>query len=195
MPKITFEAAEKAGAHLIVQLKENQPSLCANAEAYCAKAEPLSVCRTVDKNKRNRHETRDVGVFDARSIVAGTEWGAYVVAIIMVERTVFRRRTSDGLLEESFERSFYLSNRPLDAKTACAAIRRHWAIENSNHYVRDVTMGEDASRIRKNPGIFARIRSFAGNILRKNQTAKTVPQMRHKAAFGGLNHVLSLLFI
>jgi hypothetical protein len=32
-----------------------------------------------------------------------------------------------------------------------------------------VTLKEDASRIRKNPGIFARLRSFALNILRKNK--------------------------
>ena len=47
-------------------------------------------------------------------------------------------------------------------------IRGHWGVENRNHYVRDVTMREDASRIRRNPGIFARLRSFTLNILRKN---------------------------
>src|SRR5664280_1218735 len=41
-----------------------------------------------------------------------------------------------------------------------------WRIENKLHYTRDVTFREDASRIRKNPGVFARIRSFAYNILR-----------------------------
>src|SRR3974377_1215211 len=30
--------------------------------------------------------------------------------------------------------------------------RGHWSIENRSHYVRDVTMGEDASRIRKRNG-------------------------------------------
>ena len=40
---------------------------------------------------------------------------------------------------------------------------------HGSHHVRDVTLREDASRIRKNPGIFARIRSFAYNILRFNQ--------------------------
>jgi len=42
----------------------------------------------------------------------------------------------------------------------------HWSIENCNHYVRDVPLEEDKSRIRKNSGIMARIRSFALNILR-----------------------------
>ncbi len=42
-------------------------------------------------------------------------------------------------------------------------------MENRNHHVRDVTLREDASRIRRNPGIFARLRSFTLNILRKNR--------------------------
>ena len=41
-----------------------------------------------------------------------------------------------------------------------------WGIENRNHHVRDRTLGEDASRIRRQPGIVARLRSFALNILR-----------------------------
>jgi len=47
-------------------------------------------------------------------------------------------------------------------------IRAHWGVENRNHYVRDVSCGEDKSRIRTNPGIMARARSFALNILRHN---------------------------
>jgi predicted transposase YbfD/YdcC len=47
-------------------------------------------------------------------------------------------------------------------------IREHWWSENKNHYVRDVVLKEDASRIRTNPGILARLRSFALNILRFN---------------------------
>jgi len=45
------------------------------------------------------------------------------------------------------------------------AIHNHWGIENRNHYVRDVCMGEDRSRIRTNPHIMAKLRSFALNIL------------------------------
>ncbi len=37
------------------------------------------------------------------------------------------------------------------------------------HHVRDVTLGEDASRIRTRPGVVARIRSVALNILRANR--------------------------
>src|SRR3954470_16887703 len=54
----------------------------------------------------------------------------------------------------------------LDAATFGRAVRAHWGIENRDHHVRDRILREDASRIRRKPGIFARLRSFALNILR-----------------------------
>jgi hypothetical protein len=54
---------------------------------------------------------------------------------------------------------------------AGGADRAHWGIENRAHHVRDRLLGEDASRIRCHPGIFARIRSFALNILRAHGVA------------------------
>jgi hypothetical protein len=44
---------------------------------------------------------------------------------------------------------------------------------------------EDASRIRRNPGIFPRLRSFANNILRFNQS-DTIAQDRYATALAGL---------
>jgi hypothetical protein len=41
-----------------------------------------------------------------------------------------------------------------------------WQIENGLHHVRDVSFGEDASQIRKEPGVFAQLRTLALNRLR-----------------------------
>jgi hypothetical protein len=62
-------------------------------------------------------------------------------------------------------------------------------IENRNHYVRDVAFDEDASRIRHNPGIMARARSFALNIMRKNRITNVAQALWN----GGLNldHILA----
>ena len=193
LSKKTFEAAALANAHLIVQIKGNQPTLHREAEAVCATVEPLSSVKSTDKSRRNRHDTRAVAVFDAKTAVAETEWEPHVAAIIRVERKVHPFQPATGRWKPSFEISFYLSSQPLAAKTAAAAVRQHWAIENTSHYSRDVTFGEDASRIRKNPGVFARLRSFAYNILKRNQT-ETIPQDRLAAAFGGLNTIFSMTF-
>jgi hypothetical protein len=55
-------------------------------------------------------------------------------------------------------------------------------------------MGEDCSRIRSNPSVFARLRSFAYNILKANKT-DTLNQDRYRAALGGLDRLLGLLVI
>ena len=193
MPKKTFETAADVNAHLIVQLKDNQPTLRQNVEAVCADAKPLSSVVTVDKNKRNRHETRKITVFDATTAVEGTDWEPHVAAIIQVERNVNVRQSLTGLWKSSCETSFYLSNRPVTAEIAADAIRMHWGIENKSHHTRDVTFCEDASRIRKNPGIFARLRSMAYNVLRFNQS-DTMPQDRFAAAFGGLDALFAMIF-
>ncbi len=185
MPKKTFETAAEAQAHLIVQLKDNQPTLCRKVEDVCNDTKPLSGVQTVDRKKRNRHETRTVAVFDALPAVARTEWEPHVATIIAIERRVLTFQPATGLWSASHETALYLSNRPIRARKAADAVRKHWGIENKQHYTRDVTLREDASRIRRNPGIFARLRSFAYNILRFNQS-DTIAQDRYAAALGGL---------
>jgi hypothetical protein len=115
LPKKTFEAAAVAKAHLIVQIKENQPSLRQKIKAACHAAKPLSGIRTLDK-ERNRHEIRNIAVFDAAPIVVGTEWEVHVAAVVQVERMVHTFQPATGLWKTSTETSFYLSNRPITAK-------------------------------------------------------------------------------
>jgi len=126
---------------------------------------PLSTVQTVDKKQRNRHETRTVAVFNAKPAVAGTEWQPHVRAIIAIERHVHTFQPATGLWNTSRETALYLSNRPIRAHKAADAARKHWGIENKQHYTGDVTLREDASRIRRNPGIIVKLRSFAYNIL------------------------------
>ena len=54
------------------------------------------------------------------------------------------------------------------------AVRDHWGIENSVHWVLDIGFREDESRIRKGsgPDNFAAIRHVALNLLRNNKTFK-----------------------
>ena len=132
-------------------------------------------------------------MFAASAIISDPDWRNAVSAIIRVERIVQNFQPATGLWKRSSETSYYLSNRPIDASIAAEAIRRHWHIENRSHHVRDVTLGEDASRIRTNPGIFARLRSFAANILRFNQI-RSVRQDRYAAALGGYQALTKLRF-
>ena len=170
MSKKTFERAAERSLRLIAQVKANQPTLFGDVQRLCDEREPLDRHETIDA-ARARHETRHVEVFDAGTHFRDTEWAPFIAAVIRVHRRRLERDTATGLWNLASETSYHVSNAVFSAHAAGGAIRAHWGIENRHHYPRDVTMGEDACRVRKNPGILARIRSFAANIMRANNVA------------------------
>jgi predicted transposase YbfD/YdcC len=87
---------------------------------------------------------------------------------VRVRRRTLIRSAATGAWTAREDTALYASSVMLPAATFADAIRNHWAIENRSHYVRDVTLAEDASRIRINPGIMARLRSYVLNIARAN---------------------------
>jgi len=186
----TFRAAAEADVDLIVQLKDNQPGLHRQVQLRCADAQPLGSASSTD-TARNRHERRSVAVFDPADSIADPDWRVHVAAIIRVERDVLTRSAATGMWHSATHTAHYLSNAPITAEAAAAAIRAHWTIENTSHHSRDVTMREDASRIRCNPGVFARLRSFGYNILKANQTG-TLAQDRYRAALAGIKTLLRM---
>jgi len=171
MPSIakkTLQAAKDSGNEVIVQVKENQPSLFQACLTLTQSTEPIDVYQEPLTKTRNRLECRRVETFISPALTDNEQW-ALVQAVVKVERyrQVFHTQTKTW--QNSDETSFYISTIILNAQEFGQIIRGHWAIENRNHYVRDVTLGEDKSRIRINPHIFAKLRSFALNILRKNK--------------------------
>jgi len=190
LPKKHFEAAAASNATLIVGVKANQPTLHQQVQEVSATTAPLGSVHSHDKG-RNRDERRTVTVFDPANKLVDTDWHPHVAAIIRVERNVYTRNAKTGLLRHSSETAFYVANTPVTAARAAEAIRAHWKIENTSHYSRDVTLGEDRSRIRTNPGVFARLRSFAFNILKANQT-DTLSQDRYRAGLASIKNLLSL---
>jgi hypothetical protein len=60
-----------------------------------------------------------------------------------------------------------LSPERADAQRLLELTRGHWGIENGLHYRRDVTMGEDASRVRKGvaPQVMAALRNSVIHML------------------------------
>jgi predicted transposase YbfD/YdcC len=165
----TFQAAAAAGSRVLVQVKDNQPSLLAALDNFPATIAPEGTFASSEQN-RNRQEYRHVQVFHSDRALDLPEWDDYVLKAIRVYRNTWIKDTKTGGWERREEISWYISNEP--ARTAefyAAAIRGHWGIENRDHRVRDGAFAEDASRIRVNPGICARFRSIALNIFRFNE--------------------------
>lgn len=167
MPKKTFKSVKESWNDAIIQLKWNQKKLKNNCEKIVLERNLKWEFKTENK-WRNREETRIIKKynFERIDINLDKEWGEYIKEIVLVERFIKRKNTKTKKYEDSYEKSFYLSTKILEASEYADIIRWHWSIENKNHYIKDVSFNEDKSRIRKNANIFVKLRSFALNIMR-----------------------------
>lgn len=164
----TLQTAKETGNEAIAQVKGNQKTLLNDCQTIAQTTTPDDVYQEPVTKAHNRIESRRVELFISPTLTHHQKWHL-VEVVIKVQRSRKLFDTKTKTWKNSDETAFYISTLVLSAQEFCQAIRTHWGIENRNHYVRDVTMGEDKSRIRTNPHIFAKLRSFALNILRKNE--------------------------
>ena len=133
--------------------------------SLCAERDPSDRHATVDRGRHGREEHRRVELFAVADRLP-PEWREVVACAARITRLSWCKDTRTGLWRPRREVAYYVSQVRLDAEGFGRAVRAHWGIENRDHHVRDRTLREDDSRIRRKPGVFARLRSFALNILR-----------------------------
>ena len=92
---------------------------------------------TVRKDTRKYWTTSDIGWLEGKD-----KWkGLRSIGMTITESTTRKKTTS--------EVRYYISSLPANAKTFGNAVRKHWGIETSLHWVLDIAFREDESRIRK----------------------------------------------
>jgi len=154
-----------AEADYVLALKDNQPALLEEVRLLLddPQAPPDDVAETVDGD-HGRIETRRAEVlYDVDFLTEAYHWpGLQAIGKVTAWREIDRRT--------SVKTRYYLLSRPLSAVRFLTAVRSHWGIENSLHWVLDVTLDEDQSRARKDhaPENLALLRRLALNILRAN---------------------------
>ncbi len=129
------------------------------------------------------------GRIEKRSIRVSTEMNAYLTDWPLIEqvaeltRTVTIRKTG----KTSHEVVYLLTAMtPLEAspQRLLELVRGHWSIENSSHYVRDVTFHEDRSRLRSGhaPQIMAALRNLVITLLHRQGTSQIAVARRRFAS-------------
>lgn len=107
-------------------------------------------------------------------------------------RITSTRQSSKGT---SVEVRCFISNIPKGPLKILNAVRQHWGIENSLHYVLDVSLDEDACRIRKDDGaeMFAMMRHIALNMLQQEKTCGRGIKARRKLAGWDNTYLMKVL--
>ncbi len=162
------------GADYVLALKENQGTLHDNVELFFqnylnspTKQPAVDFYQSTDGD-HGRVEIRKYWTTSDINWLQGKESWKNLKTIGMVQR---QRHVGDDI---SIETSYYISSIENDAERFGHAVRSHWGIENSLHWVLDVSFREDESRIRKDnaPQNFAVLRHIALNLLKTETSLK-----------------------
>ena len=116
---------------------------------------------------------------EASELEALSEWPG-LQSVVGIETI----RTVKGESETTAEIRYFLSSREAKDEVLEDAARQHWSIENSLHWVLDVTSDEDQSRVRDETAAsnWAVLRKMALNLLKSDSEADTSIKGRRKQA-------------
>ena len=171
-------------ADYVVTVKANQPTLhdhlvsafaAADARGAWTGTSPDS-CETLEEG-HGRVEQRHCQVL-ADTTAQARGWSG-CQTLVRVRRVTVREHT---VIRD--ETRYYISSLPPQASLLLGAIRAHWGIENSCHWVLDVVFGEDASRTRLQNADdnLALLRKIALNLLRQHPANGSLKGKRYRAA-------------
>lgn len=162
-------------ANYVLPVKENQAHLLEDVELFFRLAEQNDFSKVdhtyaemVNKG-HGRIEKRQcwaiAGQESLQFLRGHNNWQA-LQSIAMVR---YQRQTAE---QTTTEVRYYLSSLPNDAEQLLKAVRSHWGIENSLHWLLDVVLREDDSRIRKRngPENMALLRRLALNLLKQEKS-------------------------
>lgn len=170
----------ETGNHYLAAVKGNQPKLYQFVQEQFV---PLETFEQVNFC-HGRLEKRKVSIYYPK-FGSFPDWPA-LATIIRVEA---QRKLRDKIEKET---RYYISDLQESAEVFAERIRGYWGVENCVHYVRDVTQGEDQSRIRMGslPHIWAIARNLAINLYR-DAGFTNMAQAQRNFTFG-LKHLLTL---
>lgn len=185
MSKKTTQIIIESQNDYIIAVKKNQKKLYDLLELK-RKTTPVASLNISSSLSRGRTINRTVEVFKDLSCINQNYWRG-IKSLICVSRRGKRGQ------KDYEERVYYLSSLEMTAAEFGQKIREHWLIENQLHWVKDVLLEEDKSKIKAGMAAqnFAIIRSIVLNILRKHGDIS--PTKTQRMIANNINYLLLFL--
>lgn len=163
--------------YYILAVKDNHKTLHEQIAAEFSKQIVADTASTLEKDHGRIEERTCSIITDLRFIDESINWKALCCIIRLVSK-----RSINGVISE--QTRYFISNNNQLAKFFLYAIRSHWEIENSLHWVLDMVFKEDLCRKRKHNAAenFNFIRKMALNIIRQKDDKKSLRRRRKEAA-------------
>ena len=173
------------GADYLLTLKGNQGKVHDEVRAWFAEhafdhGGDLRPCFDAFDDTHGRRVRRRVFACpDAGCFATLRDWPG--IATVLATETI---RGVNGTGVVTAEIRHYLSSSTAPPEVLAQAIRRHWAIENGQHWVLDVDFGEDRSRVRERCAArnLALLRRIALDLLRADTSLKASLKGKRKTA-------------
>jgi predicted transposase YbfD/YdcC len=188
-------AITRAGAHYLLAVKANQPTLRREIEAYFNQAPLEAVDHFADIDKgHGRIEQRSVSVAREVDWLNGEKHFPGELRLPGVATIVKVSSRTELKDHGRFDTRYYISSATLTAEAAARAVRAHWSIENRLHWVLDVVFADDMARLRTGHGAknMAVVRHFAINLVRQARDKKSI-KLRRKLAGWNDDYLASIL--
>jgi len=181
------------GADYVLPVKENHPTLHNDIELFFTFEDNFDKAKTIEKS-HGRYEVRECFVSTDVEWIPGIEdWEG----LSGIGKIVSHRETlSTGKIEKSVQYVIY-SKADMTASEVLNAKRSHWGVENSLHWVLDVTMGEDRSRMRDGNAAknMSTIRHMVLNLLNREKSYKASANLKRKRATFSRSYLLNIIGI
>jgi predicted transposase YbfD/YdcC len=178
----------------VIAVKGNQGTLLTDIELAFAQASPaltLDYAQTIEKG-HGRIELRQCWATAEPAMLAYINNYKTWAGLKSLVKVVDERRLPHKIERET---RYFISSLPPNATQLLVAIRSHWQVENSLHWVLDVAFDEDACRVRKDhaPINFALLRQIALNLLNQETSVKAGIKAKRKLAGWNDDYLMTLL--
>lgn len=179
-------------ADYVLAVKDNQHELLDDISLFFSTAQKTCDYAKTAEKSHGRYEKRECWVStDIEWLLQGEKW----VGLSGICQIRSERQQVDSDTVEKATRYYIYSKEDMTAAEVLDAVRNHWGVENSLHWVLDMNFREDESRMRigncaENMNVF---RHMAINLIKSEKSVKSSLNLKRKRCMLSQDYLMKVI--